>query len=63
MIIISMDIGKLRYHALWAYTAILSGMVFFDKLAVTPEVATAILAPIAVVVGADIYKHREDATS
>jgi hypothetical protein len=53
-----MDIGKLRYHALWSYTGLIAGMIFLDKLPLTSETAIGVLAPIALVIGADIYKHR-----
>jgi len=55
-----MDIGKLRYHALWAYTGLLAGMVFLDKLPLNEATATAILLPIAGVVGADMLKHKDN---
>jgi hypothetical protein len=54
-------LGNLRYHALWAYTAIVLPSVLLDKIPVeNVEALAAILAPFALVITADIVKHRND---
>ena len=55
-----MDTGNLRYYALGAYTGLLALFVVLDKIELDTTTAVAILAPIAVVLGADIVKHRTD---
>jgi len=54
------QIGSLRYHSLWAYTGIVAGMIFLDKIALTAENAVIVLAPIVGLMGADYMKHRND---
>ena len=50
---------NLRYFALAAYTGLSALLIGLDKVDVTdPTVAIALLGPIAVVLGADIVKHR-----
>ncbi len=52
---------NLRYFGLAAYTALVGLFVGLDKIDVSdPTIAGALLAPIAVVITADIYKHRSD---
>ena len=55
-----MDSGKLRYYALGAYTGLLALFVVLDKIELDATTATAALAPIAVLIGADVLKHRND---
>lgn len=51
--------GRLRYHALWAYTVITALAIGLDKVVVDDIQAFAvILAPIALVITADIIKAR-----
>lgn len=52
--------GNLRYYALGAYTGLLALFVLFDKIELDAMTAVAALAPIAVVITADIIKHRSD---
>jgi hypothetical protein len=54
------QLGSLRYHSLWAYTGIIAGMIFLDKIALTAETAVIVLAPIVGLIGADYYKHKSD---
>ena len=55
-----MDTGNLRYYALGAYTGLLALFVVLDKIPLNENSAVALLAPIAVVLGVDILKHRSD---
>lgn len=51
---------NLRYYALGAYTGLVALWSALGTLQVSNEtVAAAVLAPIALVIGADIVKHRE----
>mgnify|MGYP001318667211 CR=1 FL=1 len=54
------QLGSLRYHSLWAYTGIIAGMIFLDKIALTAENAVMVLAPIVGILSADYLKHRND---
>jgi len=51
-----MDVSKLRYHGLWAYT----GLVALSTQVVSHTVETfgAALVPIVTVITLDLYKHR-----
>lgn len=52
---------NLRYFGLAAYTALVALFVGLDKVDISePTIAAALLAPIALVITADIYKHRSD---
>ena len=55
-----MELGKLRYHALWGYIGIVALLIalkptIFDSI----EAIAGILAPIGLVIAADIVKHRD----
>jgi len=51
--------GRLRYHALWAYTAIVGMSIGLDKLPLNDfQALITVLAPIALVITADIVKNR-----
>lgn len=52
--------GNLRYYALGAYTGLISLFVALDKVPMSEEVAIAFLAPIAILIGADYLKHKDD---
>lgn len=54
------QLGSLRYHSLWAYTGIVAGMIFLDKIALTADNAVIVLAPIVGILSADYWKHRND---
>ncbi len=52
---------NLRYFGLAAYTGLVALFTGLDKIDVSdPTVAGALLAPIAIVITADIYKHRAE---
>lgn len=52
---------NLRYFALLAYTGLAGLFVGLDKVDVSdPTIAIALLAPIAVILGADVVKHRNE---
>lgn len=54
-------LGSLRYHALWAYAAIVAPAILLDKIIVNDVNSfAAVLAPVALVITADIIKHRND---
>jgi hypothetical protein len=58
------QVGRLRYHALWAYTALVGLVVGLDKVPIENLQALAvILAPIAFVITADIVKNRNKVAS
>jgi len=50
---------NLRYYALAAYTGLAALFVGLDKIDISdPTIAIAVLSPVAIVLGADIVKHR-----
>lgn len=52
---------NLRYFGLGAYSGLVALFVGLDKVDISdPTIAAALLAPIALVITADIYKHRTD---
>lgn len=54
-------LGSLRYHALWAYAIFITSTVLLDKIVLATEQAVAVIvAPIALVITADLIKHRND---
>ena len=55
-----MSEGNLRYYALGAYTGLIALWSVAGKLAMDETTAIALLAPIAIVIGADYIKHRND---
>jgi len=51
--------GRLRYHALWAYAALVGVFVGLDKVPVEDTQALVLLlAPVAVILTADVIKNR-----
>jgi hypothetical protein len=51
--------GRLRYHALWAYTALAAVGLFLDKIPVNNLTEfVALLTPVAFVITADVIKNR-----
>ena len=50
--------ANLRYYALGAYTGLIALFVALDKIELDVNTAIAILAPIALVIGADMVKHK-----
>lgn len=54
-------LGSLRYHAIWAYTIIVTPAILFDKIPLeSVEAVAAVLSPFALVITADLIKHRND---
>ncbi len=52
---------NLRYYALAAYTGLAALFVALDKIDISdPTIAIAVLSPVAVVLGADVIKHRAE---
>ena len=49
---------QLRYYALAAYTGLIALFVGLDKLPIDQNTAIALLAPIGLVIGADMIKHK-----
>lgn len=52
--------GTLRYVGLGIYGGITAGIILLKTIPLTPEIITVLLAPIALVITADIYKHKDD---
>jgi len=52
--------ANLRYFALGAYTGLVALFVALDKIDLDVNTAIAVLAPIAILIGADVLKHRKD---
>jgi len=50
--------GNLRYYALGAYTGLIALWTATNQLALNETTAVALLAPIAIVIGADYIKHK-----
>ena len=56
--------GRLRYHALWAYTGLVGLFVALDKIPIDDLTALAtVLAPVAFVITADVIKNRNISNS
>jgi hypothetical protein len=51
---------NLRYYALASYTGLIALFVGLDKLPLTENIAIALLAPIGLVIGADMIKARNE---
>ncbi len=50
---------NLRYYALAAYTVLAGLFVALDKIDISdPTIAIAVLSPVAIVLGADVIKHK-----
>ncbi len=55
-----MSSHNLRYYALGAYAGLVALFVGLDKLPLTENLAIALLAPIGIVVAADMIKARNE---
>jgi len=55
-----MSNGNLRYWGLGIYGGLVALWTGLDKIALDDSVAIALLAPIAVIIGADYAKHKDD---
>ena len=52
--------GNLRYYALGAYAGLIALWTATDQLALNETTSIALLAPIAILIGADYIKHKAD---
>lgn len=52
--------GNLRYYALGAYTGLIALWTATNQIALDDATSAALLAPIAIVIGADYIKHKAD---
>lgn len=52
--------GNLRYYGLAAYTGLVALFVALDKIVFDQTTAIALLAPVAILIGADYVKHKND---
>ncbi len=51
---------NLRYYALAAYTILAGLFVVLDKIDISdPTTAILVLSPVAVILGADVIKHKD----
>ena len=55
-----MSNGNLRYWGLGIYGGLVALWTGLDKIALDDSVAIALLAPVALLIGADYAKHRND---
>ncbi len=55
-----MSSGNLRYYALAAYTGLVALWTYNGQIELSEGTSIALLAPVAVVIGADYLKHRND---
>jgi hypothetical protein len=55
-----MSAGNLRYYALGAYTGLVALWTATNQIALDEASSVALLAPIAIVIGADYIKHKND---
>lgn len=55
-----MALGNLRYWGLGFYAGLVALWTGLDKIALDDNIAIALLAPIAAVIGADYLKHKND---
>ncbi len=52
--------GNLRYYALGAYTGLIALWSATGKIELDETTSIALLAPIAILIGADYIKHKAD---
>jgi hypothetical protein len=55
-----MSAGNLRYYALASYTGLVALWTATNQIALDDTTAVALLAPIAIVIGADYIKHKNE---
>ena len=56
----NMALGNLRYYALGAYTGLVALWTYNGQIELSETTAIALLAPVAIVIGADYLKHKND---
>ena len=52
--------GNLRYYALGAYTGLVALWTATNQIVLDDTTSIALLAPIAILIGADYIKHKQD---
>ena len=55
-----MSAGNLRYWGLGLYAGLVALWTALDKVDLNAELAIELLAPLAIVIGADYWKHKGD---
>jgi|TARA_R110000824_G_scaffold73064_6_gene186205 hypothetical protein len=55
-----MSAGNLRYYALGAYTGLVALWTATNQIVLDDTTSIALLAPIAIVIGADYIKHKNE---
>ena len=55
-----MSAGNLRHYALGAYTGLIALWTATNQIELNETTAVALLAPIAIVIGADYLKHKNE---
>ena len=55
-----MSAGNLRYYALASYTGLVALWTATNQIALDDTTSIALLAPIAIVIGADYIKHKNE---
>ena len=57
------EMGKLRYWGLGFYAGLVALWTGLDKLPLNEQTGITLLAPIAAVIAADYWKHKNDESS
>ena len=57
------EMGKLRYWGLGFYAGLVALWTGLDKLPLNEQTGITLLAPIAAVIAADYWKHKNDDSS
>ena len=52
--------GQLRYRGIWAYSLLVALMSYLNQDLLTATTVGTLLAPVALVITLDLYKHRSD---
>jgi|APSaa5957512535_1039671.scaffolds.fasta_scaffold255510_2 hypothetical protein len=55
-----MSAGNLRYYALASYTGLVALWTATNQIVLDDTTSIALLAPIAIVIGADYIKHKNE---
>ena len=57
------EMGKLRYWGLGFYAGLVALWTGLDKLPLNEQTGITLLAPIAAVIAADYWKHKNDSSN
>lgn len=57
------EMGKLRYWGLGFYAGLVGLWTGLDKLPLNEQTGITLLAPIAAVIAADYWKHKNDSSN